>query len=68
MELESVRPMVLRGTFHVYELASFAAAARYVVDTAPADVPAEVIDQLATLLAEYDRQVRGLRPSAGQPH
>jgi len=67
MDLERVRPMVLRGTFHVYELASLAAAVRCVVDTAPADIPPEVLDQRTTLRADYDRQVRDLRPTAGQP-
>jgi hypothetical protein len=60
MELERVRPMVLRGTFHAYELAALIAAARYVVEAAPADIPAESLDQLNELLAGYDAQVRGL--------
>jgi hypothetical protein len=60
MDLERVRPMVLRGTFHAYELAALIAAARYVVETAPADIPAESIDQLRDVLAGYDAQVQGL--------
>ncbi|MEV0530949.1 hypothetical protein [Kitasatospora sp. NPDC050463] len=52
--------MVLRGTFHAYELAALAAAARYVVETAPTDIPAESLDQLKQLLSEYDEQVRNL--------
>ncbi|MFD9129162.1 hypothetical protein [Kitasatospora sp. NPDC059571] len=64
MELERVRPAVLRGTFHAYELAALVAAARYVVDTAPDDVPAESLDQLAQLLADYDRQLRELASAA----
>ncbi|QES47155.1 hypothetical protein DEJ50_04160 [Streptomyces venezuelae] len=60
MELERIRPTVLRGTFHAYELAALTAAARYVVESAPADVPAESLDQLEQLLTEYDRQVRKL--------
>ncbi|WP_152627175.1 hypothetical protein [Streptacidiphilus melanogenes] len=60
MELERVRPLVLRGTFHAYELAALVAAARYVVDSAPAEVPQEGLDQLSRLLADYDQQVREL--------
>ncbi|AXK32862.1 hypothetical protein DVA86_09575 [Streptomyces armeniacus] len=60
MELERVRPRVLRGTFHAYELASLVTAARYVVDRAPADVPVESLDELRHLLADYDDQLRDL--------
>ncbi|MFJ9770795.1 hypothetical protein ACIRVF_06095 [Kitasatospora sp. NPDC101157] len=60
MELERIRPLVLRGTFHAYELAALVAAARFVVETAPADVPQEALDQLTHLLADYDRQLREL--------
>ncbi|MDH6141563.1 MULTISPECIES: hypothetical protein [Kitasatospora] len=60
MQLERVRPMVLRGTFHAYELAALTAAARYVVESAPADIPAESLEQLASVLADYDEQVRSL--------
>ncbi|WP_037603859.1 hypothetical protein [Streptacidiphilus rugosus] len=62
MELERLRPTVLRGTFHAYELAALVAAARYVVTTAPADVPAESLDQLRQLLDDYDQQLRQLGP------
>ncbi|PBC75571.1 hypothetical protein BX265_0239 [Streptomyces sp. TLI_235] len=69
MELERIRPTVLRATFHAYELASLVAAARYVVDTAPDDVPAESLAQLGALLADYDRQLHGLSaaPPPGGP-
>ncbi|WP_031147127.1 hypothetical protein [Streptomyces erythrochromogenes] len=60
MELERLRPTVLRGTFHAYELAALTAAARYVVESSPADVPEESIGQLTHLLAEYDEQIRKL--------
>jgi hypothetical protein len=60
MELERVRPTVLRGTFHVYELAALVAAARYVTKSAPAEIPAESLDQLRSLLDDYDQQVRNL--------
>jgi hypothetical protein len=60
MQLERVRPMVLRGTFHAYELAALTAAARYLVEAAPADIPAESLAQLTQVLADYDEQVRRL--------
>jgi hypothetical protein len=60
MELERVRPTTLRGTFHVYELAALIAAARYVTSSAPPEVPAESLDQLRQLLADYDQQLRDL--------
>ncbi|GAA2813319.1 hypothetical protein GCM10010441_42510 [Kitasatospora paracochleata] len=66
MELERVRPAVLRVTLHAYELAALVAAARYMVDTAPDDVPTESLHQLAQLLADYDRQLRTL-PAAVPP-
>lgn len=60
MELERLRPTVLRGSFHVYELAALVAAARFVVRTAPSEIPAESLDELRRLLADYDQQVREL--------
>ncbi|WP_405663578.1 MULTISPECIES: hypothetical protein [unclassified Streptomyces] len=58
MELERLSPTVLRGTFHAYELAALVSAARYMVETAPVDVPQESLDQLRQLLADYDQQLR----------
>ncbi|MEU9047157.1 MULTISPECIES: hypothetical protein [unclassified Kitasatospora] len=66
MHLERVRPLVLRGAFHAYELAAPAAAARYVVEAAPPDIPAEALDQLGQLLSEYDEQVRNLSNPASR--
>ncbi|MEU9305566.1 hypothetical protein [Streptomyces sp. NPDC048269] len=67
MLLERLRPAVLRGTFHVYELSALVTAARYVVESAPADVPAESLDHLRQLLDDYDRQVQDLPAAAAQP-
>lgn len=67
MQLERLRPAVLRGTFHVYELSALVAAARYVVDSAPADVPDESLAQLRQLLSDYDRQVHNLPAPPPQP-
>ncbi|MEZ0067812.1 hypothetical protein ABIA32_003828 [Streptacidiphilus sp. MAP12-20] len=60
MELQRVSPTVVRGTFHTYELAALIAAARYVAETAPEDVPSESLDQLRQLLSGYDQQVQKL--------
>ncbi|WP_438297273.1 hypothetical protein [Streptomyces sp. HUAS TT7] len=68
MELERIRPLVLRGTFHAYELAALIAAARYVVESAPAEIPTEALDQLNHLLTEYEHQVRNLSPQPHQHH
>ncbi|MET7575656.1 hypothetical protein ABZT04_45555 [Streptomyces sp. NPDC005492] len=65
MELERLSPTLLRGTFHAYELSALVAAARYLVETAPKDVPAESLEQLSQLLAGYDQQLRKL-PAAQQ--
>lgn len=66
MELERIRPQVLRGTFHAYELASLVTAARYVVESAPSEVPPEALEQLSRLLADYEQQVRSLGPPSEQ--
>lgn len=42
------------------QLAALAAAARYVTEAEPPELPAEALAQLRQVLEEYDRQVRGL--------
>lgn len=64
MELDRVRPMVLRVTLHAYELAGLMAAARYVVESAPSEVPDAAREQLRGLLADYDEGLRRLTPVA----
>ena len=60
MELERVRPTVLRVTLHAYELAGLMAAVRYVVDSAPSGIPDQAREQLRGLLADYDEGLRRL--------
>jgi len=60
VELERVRATVFRATLHAYELAALVTAARYVVESAPPEVPDASRDQLRQLLAAYDRQLRRL--------
>ena len=58
--------MVVRLTLHAYELAALVAAVRYVVDSAPAEVPDAAREQLRGLLADYDEGLRRLAPGTGQ--
>jgi hypothetical protein len=60
VELERVRPAVLRVTLHAYELAGLMAAVRYVVDSAPSEVPDAAREQLRGLLADYDQGLHRL--------
>jgi hypothetical protein len=60
VELDRVRPTVLRVTLHAYELAGLMAAVRYVVDSAPSEVPDAAREQLRGLLADYDEGLRRL--------
>jgi hypothetical protein len=66
VELERVRPTVLRATLHAFELAALMAAVRYVVESAPGDVPDSARDQLRRLLTDYDEGLRKLgTPDSG---
>ena len=52
MQLERVRPSVLRLTLHAYELAALIAAARLVAEKD--ELPEEASEQLRQVLASYD--------------
>jgi len=67
MEIERLRPTVLRATLQAYELAALMAAARYVVESAPADVPDAARDQLRDVLTDYDAKLRRLSTPTGPP-
>lgn len=54
MQIEQVRPMVLRVTLHAYELASLIAAARWIVEGTEGERPDEAIKQLRRVIANYD--------------
>lgn len=56
LRLERIRPRVFQATLHAYELATLLAAARYVVELAPEELPEESLQQLRGLLDDYDRQ------------
>ena len=66
MQLERVRTTTLRVTLHAYELAGLMAAVRYVVDSAPAEVPDTAREQLCGLLADYNEGLRRLATVAEQ--
>jgi hypothetical protein len=59
VQLERVRPTVLRLTLHAYELAALIAAARLEAekDEVP-EVPEEASEQLRQVLASYDEATR----------
>ncbi|MFE9651251.1 hypothetical protein ACFYO0_45685 [Streptomyces sp. NPDC006365] len=56
MRLERTRPGILRVTAHAYEFAALVAAARYVAESAPPDIPEQALDQLRQVLRDYDTQ------------
>lgn len=56
MQLERLRPTTYRITVHTYELAALVSAARWVVDGAKGELPAEATEQLTQILAAYDKE------------
>jgi hypothetical protein len=56
VQLERVRPSVLRLTLHAYELAALIAAARLVAEKD--ELPEEASEQLRQVLASYDEATR----------
>lgn len=58
MQLERLRPTVLRVTLHAYEMATLVAAARWVADGAEGELDPNVRKQLADVLAGYDEALR----------
>lgn len=46
----------MRVTAHAYELAALVAAARFVIESAPPDIPEQALEQLRQLLSDYDTQ------------
>ncbi len=60
MQLEWARPGVLRVTSHAYEIAALVAAARYVTESAPPDIPEEALQHLREVLKDYDAQTQRL--------
>ncbi|MGW8361582.1 hypothetical protein ACWGK1_13550 [Streptomyces wedmorensis] len=67
MQLEWARPGVLRATAHAFEFAALVAAARFVAESAPSEIPEEALDQLRKVLDEYDVQTARLRKGTPAP-
>ncbi|GGW49640.1 hypothetical protein [Streptomyces xantholiticus] len=70
MHLEWARPGVLRATAHAFEFAALVAAARFVAESAPPDIPQEALEQLRQVLHDYDAQALRLHeapPPNGGP-
>lgn len=61
MQLEWARPGVLRATAHAFEFAALVAAARFVAESAPSEIPQEALEQLRQVLQDYDAQALRLR-------
>jgi predicted DNA-binding transcriptional regulator YafY len=58
VQIERVRPTVLRLTLHAYELAALIAAARLVAQKGEEELPEEAAQQLHQVLASYDEASR----------
>lgn len=58
MQIERLRPTVLRVTLHAYEMATLTAAARWVADGAEGELSPEIREQLDRVLAGYDEALR----------
>ncbi|MBT2401513.1 hypothetical protein J7E96_01415 [Streptomyces sp. ISL-96] len=64
MHLEWARPGVLSATAHAFEFAALVAAARFVAESAPPEIPTEALEQLRQILHDYDTQALRLREAA----
>jgi hypothetical protein len=54
MQLERVRPMVIRMTLHAYEATALITAARWVAEGSKDELPDDAIEHLREVLASYD--------------
>jgi hypothetical protein len=54
MQLERVRPLVIRITLHAYEATALITAARWVAEGGKDELPDEAIEHLREVLASYD--------------
>ena len=55
MQVEHVRPAVLRLTLHAYEIAALISTVRWVAEGGGGKLPTEAVEQLREILASYDR-------------
>ena len=59
MQIERSGSSVIRLTLHTYELATLIAAARWAAEGAPGELSPEAVDQLRTLVNNYDDVCEG---------
>lgn len=64
MQIERVRPGVLRLTAHSLELAALVSAARWAAEGAPGELPPDAAEHLQGVLASYDEEMVRLNASA----
>ena len=57
MTIERPRPTLYRVTLHAFEMAALVSAARWAVEGARGELPAEAVEQLRQVLASYDEAV-----------
>lgn len=60
MRIERAGVASFHVTLHAYELAALASAARWAVEGAQGELPAEARDQLGQVLAQYESQLQRL--------
>ena len=57
MRIQRLKPQLLRVDLHPLELASLVTAARWVVADGEGPLPDEALQELARVLASYDREL-----------
>lgn len=67
MEVERLRPTVLRVTLHAYEMATLIATARWVAEGAEGELPESIGDDLGAVLARYDRALERATEAKDEP-
>ena len=65
MQVERVRPTVIRLTLHTYEATALIAAVRWVLDGAQGELPEEARTLLRAVLASYDDGLACLADESG---
>jgi hypothetical protein len=64
MIVEQIRPTTLRLTLNAFELSALVAAARWVVEGTPGELPEEAREQLRQVVENYDAEVQRLRSTS----
>lgn len=54
MNIERLKPTVLRITLHTYEMAALISAARWVTEGTEGKLPDEAVEQIEKVLERYD--------------